>query len=152
MKKAVFALILFLIGCSSNKPRTFVVQGMTEGLKRDWGHEFYTIDVYTELPAGHWEKYYWSRDLYFQKEKIDEASSADISPSGRFAVYESRIHGGIILFDVKNHKKYQVVKGTVPTVEEWGKDEESFVLRYYLTGNETRTIRINISELKLLKE
>jgi hypothetical protein len=125
---------------------------MTNGLKRDWGHGFYTIDICTELPAGHWEKYYWSRDLYFQKEKIDEASSADISPSGSFAVYESSIHGGIILFNAKNHKKYRVVEGTVPRVEEWGGDEDFFVLRYYLSGNEARTMRINIGELELLKE
>ena len=124
MKKAILVALLFLTGCSSNEGHS-----VTKGNKRDLGKGFHTIEVRTELPEGSPEKYHLSRDLCYKSKKIDEALYAYISPSGRFAVYESMIHGGIVLYDTKGAEKYRVLEGTVPSIETWSKDEKNILER-----------------------
>lgn len=144
----LFLAVFFLTGCLPDEAET----SATKGVKRDLGKGFYTIEAHSELMEGSSEKYYLSVDLYYKNKKIDEALYAYISPSGRFAVYESMIHGGIVLFDAKRAKKYRVIKGAVPSVETWSKNEEIFVMSYHPTSNEKRMIRVSISKLELLEE
>jgi len=149
MKKVIFILLLFLVGCPSNKPATFSIH-LTDGLNRDLGHGFYTIDVLTKLP----EEYRWSRDLYFQGEKIAETLDADISPSGRYALYGISINkeGVIVLFDANDHKIYRVIKAFGFIVREWDENEEFFKLRYEYIPNRSHNAKFFISRLKPLEE
>jgi hypothetical protein len=134
---------------ASLETRTFTVQGMTEGLKRNAGNGFYTIDVREKNAPDFWEAYRWTRHLYYKGKFLDEGDSPGVSPSGRFAVYESATHGGVVLFDAKGSAFYRVVEqGSVPSVEEWSPNEESFRLRYYPSGNESRTIHVKVRDLK----
>ena len=146
MKKTICVLILFLAGCSQDGADNVI----TKSNKRDLGKGFYTIDVQTELPEGSPKKYHLTRDLCYKNDKIDEALYAYISPSGGFAVYESMIHGGIVLFDKKKNQKYRVARGAIPSVEHWSKDEKSFIMLYHITASEKQTMRVNIKELKPL--
>jgi hypothetical protein len=133
----------------SVETQTFTVQGMTEGFKRNASHGFYTIDVREENPPDFWEAYRWTRHLYYKGKFLDEGDSPSVSPSGRFVVYESTAHGGLVLFDTISSGFYRVVElGTVPSVEEWSPSEEAFRIRYYPSGNESRTILINVRDLK----
>jgi len=148
MKKVICLLILFLAGCSSEESGDSVFRGQ----KRELGKGFYTIDIRTNLPEGSSEKYRFSKELYYKKQKIDEAAYAFVSPSGRYAVYESLLGRGVVLFDAKKSERYHVARGGIPTVEKWSKDEEYFVMRYYITGSKKLTIRVDIDKLKLIEE
>lgn len=148
MKKVIIVLSLFLAGCSFDDSGS----SATKGQKRDLGHGFYTLDVRTDLPEGSAERYRFSKELYYKNNKIDEAAYAFVSPSGRYAVYESLLGRGIILFDAKKGRKYHVIRGGIPTVEKWGEKEEYFVMCYYITSSKKITIRVDINKLELMKE
>ncbi|MHC4400981.1 MAG: hypothetical protein ACYTG0_14995 [Planctomycetota bacterium] len=157
MKRICIVLLLSLtVGCAAREAepsRSGIVPGVKQGRRRDAGHDFYTIDVRTKNPPGHWEEYHWGRDLYFKRQKIDEADPPDVCPSGRYAVYESAVHGGIVLFDSHTHRKLRVLeRGTVPNVASWSDSETSFVITYYVSGNESRTVTIEIKKLKAVEE
>jgi len=157
MKRIFIALALVLVsGCATEKPEPVVsgvILGMKQGRRRDAGHGFYTIDVRTKNPPGFWDAYHWGRHLYFKGKKIDKADPPDVSPSGRYAVYESAMHGGIVLFDSSTHNKLRVLKrGTVPSAEGWSQDETTFRLRYYVSGNESTNVTIEIKNLKAIEE
>ena len=62
------------------------------------------------------------------------------------------IHRGIIVYEAKKNKKYGVIRGTIPSVETWSKDEETFIMSYYHEGNEKRITRVRIRQLELLEE
>ena len=76
---------------------------------RDCGHGFTVVSVRQENPPEHWEAYRTFCELYFHKTKIDEASPVFVSPSGRYAVYESDTLGGVVLYDAQQMKRFRVL-------------------------------------------
>jgi hypothetical protein len=118
----------------------------------DFGHGFRAVMVSSENPPEVSERVRIRYDLFYRHQKIDESSYVDISPSGRFAVYESSFHSGIVLFDSRGKNIYRVVEyGTVPTVTAWGDEEEYFVVTYYVDGDTTNTERVPILGLRRMK-
>jgi hypothetical protein len=145
---AALATTLLISGCS--KGRTFVVHGMDDGYKRDWGGGFYGVDRAQKAPPGHWESIIWSRDLYYRTRKIDESDYAEISPSGRYAVYHSELYGGILLFDSQSGQMYRVGKGIGgPYDAKWRFGERAFTMTYYpVDPNHSETADVNIASLR----
>jgi hypothetical protein len=88
--------------------------------------------------------------LYYRDVKLDESSRAEVSPSGRYAVYGSDLYRGVLLFDSQDHQIYRVTDvGSGPSVERWGIGEGKFSLKYYLVGgNNSETIEVDVTSLK----
>ncbi len=157
MKRILGLLLAVLVaGCTSSQPpaKSGIVLGVKHGRKRDCGHGFYTVTVRTEMHPDHWEKYHWGSRLYYKGKMLDEhASDAEVSPSGRYAVYESPQHVGIVLFDSQTGTKYRVFeRGTYPMVKKWSKKEDIFTVEYFLSGDETKTVRVVVRNLHPLGE
>jgi hypothetical protein len=121
------------------------IQGqLKQGIwKKDLGHDFFISEPDSPVISG----YVPPKSLFYENKKIDEVDDINISPSGRYAVY-NKWGGVIVLFDTKDSKKYLICKGGSPKVNSWGEEEESFILKYF-TG-EYKTVQIRISELKPL--
>jgi hypothetical protein len=150
MKTLFFIFVLIILSCSGNKSTTFIVKGVEDGLKRDCGHHFYTIDRRVEMPPTHWEKYCWYRDFYYRRFKIEETGDIEISPSGRYALFGSDSLGGIFIFDSKSFYKYKVLdSGTGPTESIWNKHEDTALVTYYVDGNTTDSILLVLRNLKI---
>jgi len=146
-------VLVAMNACERAPNKGFSVHGVEDGYRRNLGKGFYMIDVRVPMPTNHWEAYYWRRDLYFKDLNIDRASTAAISPSGRFAVYESFVHSGIVLFDTKILKKYRVIDhGVFPQVLDWKGPEEIFVMEYRALTGERVNITVDVKSLKMLQE
>ncbi len=134
MKKILFTLtfLTFLISCNE---------------ELNLGNGFYLKSIRTENPPDFFEKYCYSTDLYFNNYRIDEASSVNISTSGRYAVFGSSTVGGIILFDNTNYKKYRVANGISPNVFSWDTRNNMFFMSYFENGNQSKIDTIIIRNL-----
>jgi hypothetical protein len=123
---------------------------MDDGYKRYWGGDFYGVDRGRKAPPGHWESIIWSRDLYYRTHKLDESSYAEVSPSGRYAVYHSELYGGILLFDSQSGRIYRIGKGIAgPYDAKWRLGERAFTMRYYpVDPNDDETTDVDIASLR----
>jgi hypothetical protein len=122
---------------------------MQDGLKRDYGHGFYGIDrVYRDPNA--WENHQYTRDLYYRETKLDSAGFAEVSPSGRYALYERQVDGGWVLFDSRNYGVYRLQNEAMPMphIEHWTTDESQITVSHYAPqGGKLDTKTIDISGL-----
>jgi WD40 repeat protein len=149
MNKLFIIVSLLLLSFHCQNSNEFNVKGMSNGLKRNLGHHFYTIDRAKQMPPSHWESICWYREPYYNKLKIDRADGADISPSGNYALFASDSIGGVYLYNVNNNKKYKILDtGTCPTVIKWINKEDSLFFSYYTDGSHTKSMKMSIKELK----
>jgi len=148
--RIIFGLTAALLISGCNKGRTFIVHGMDDGYKRDWGGGFYGVDRAHKAPPGHWEAIIWGRDLYYRGLKIDESDYAKVSPSGRYALYHSQLYSGILLFDSQTRQLYRVRDGIAgPFDVEWRAGERAFRMQYYRSDpNRSEKVAVDIRSLR----
>jgi hypothetical protein len=97
------------------------------------GHGFFLLSRWRRISGG-FESIYHYQELHHYWKNLGMAGDCFVSPSGRFALYESyESDGKLLLFDTNSGKRSDVTDGdfALPSEVDWHESEHQANVLYY---------------------
>lgn len=106
---------------------------------RELGFGFHEVRRSERSPPGVWEGMRHSSSLFYMDQELGEFDTYSIAPSGRYALYQDRPTGFLVLFTCTNRQRSTVAtfSGTLAKRYEW-REAQREAMVFFENGSSLR--------------